>query len=151
MLTDALLAFLHFLAIFVLITLMAAEAVVLRPDITPATVRRLSLYDLFYFLSAMVVLATGLLRLFYGAKGVDFYLHNPWFHAKIGVFVLIALCSLPPTLAISRWRKQASKLPDYVPPPSELKKARRWVMIEAHLLILLPLCAVMMARGIGAR
>ncbi|KWR78637.1 DUF2214 family protein [Cupriavidus sp. IDO] len=151
MLTDALLAFLHFLAIFVLITLMAAEAVVLRPDITPATVRRLSLYDLFYFLSAMVVLATGLLRLFYGAKGVDFYLHNPWFHAKISVFVLIALCSLPPTFAISRWRKQASKLPDYVPPPSELKKARRWVMIEAHLLILLPLCAVMMARGIGAR
>ncbi|HBD32895.1 MAG TPA: DUF2214 domain-containing protein, partial [Cupriavidus sp.] len=31
MLTDALLAFLHFTAIFVLVTLMAAEAVVLRP------------------------------------------------------------------------------------------------------------------------
>ncbi|MCY1363267.1 hypothetical protein D9M69_500220 [compost metagenome] len=75
MLTDAILAFLHFLAIFVLITLMAAEAVALRPDLTPATVRRLSLYDLFYFLSAMLALATGLLRLFYGAKGVDFYLH----------------------------------------------------------------------------
>ncbi|WP_354683974.1 DUF2214 family protein [Cupriavidus necator] len=151
MLTDAILAFLHFLAIFVLITLMAAEAVVLRPEITPAAVRRLSLYDLFYFLSAMVVLGTGVLRLFYGAKGLDFYLHNPWFHAKVGVFVLIALCSLPPTFAIARWRKQARTLRDYVPPPSELKAARRWVMIEAHLLILLPLCAVMMARGIGAR
>jgi putative membrane protein len=152
MLTDAVLAFLHFLAIFVLITLMAAEAVVLRPDLmTPATVRRLSLYDLFYFLSAMVVLATGLLRLFYGAKGTAFYLHNPWFHAKITVFVVIALCSLPPTFAISRWRKQARLLPDFVPTPAEIKKARRWVMIEAHLLILLPLCAVMMARGIGAR
>ncbi|MGX6571484.1 putative membrane protein [Cupriavidus necator] len=151
MLTDAILSFLHFLAIFVLITLMAAEAVVLRPEITPAAVRRLSLYDLFYFLSAMVVLGTGLLRLFYGAKGADFYLHNPWFHAKVGVFVLIALCSLPPTFAIARWRKQARRLPDYVPAPSELKAARRWVMIEAHLVILLPLCAVMMARGIGAR
>ncbi|WP_265921419.1 DUF2214 family protein [Cupriavidus nantongensis] len=151
MLTDAILAFLHFLAIFVLITLMAAEAVALRPDLTPATVRRLSLYDLFYFLSAALALATGLLRLFYGAKGADFYLHNPWFHAKMGVFVLIALCSLPPTLAIARWRKQARRLPDYVPPPSEIKAARRWVMIESHLVILLPLCAVMMARGIGAR
>ena len=151
MLTDAVLAFLHFLAIFVLITLMAAEAVVLRPDITPATVRRLSLYDGFYFLSAMAVLATGLARLFYGAKGVDFYLHNPWFHAKMTLFVIIALCSLPPTFAFSRWRKQARHLPDFVPTPAEVKKARRWVMIEAHLLILLPLCAVMMARGIGAR
>ncbi|QYY32425.1 MULTISPECIES: DUF2214 family protein [Cupriavidus] len=151
MLTDALLAFFHFLAIFVLITLMAAEAVVLRPDLTPATVRRLSIYDGVYFLSAMAVLATGLLRLFYGAKGVDFYLHNPWFHAKMTVFVVIALCSLPPTFAIARWRKQSRKLPDFVPPPSEIKKVRRWVMIEAHLVILLPLCAVMMARGIGAR
>ena len=39
----------------------------------------------------------------------------------------------------------------FVPMPSELKGVRRWVMIEAHLLILLPLCAVMMARGIGLR
>jgi len=151
MLTDALLAFFHFLAIFILVTLLAAEAVVLRPGMTPAIVRRLSLYDLFYFLSAMVVLASGLLRLFYGAKGVDFYLHNPWFHAKVTVFVLIALCSLPPTFAIARWRKQARKLPDFVPTPAEIRRARRWVMIEAHVFILLPLCAVMMARGIGAR
>ncbi|KAI3590050.1 DUF2214 family protein [Cupriavidus sp. CER94] len=151
MLTDALLAFLHFTAIFVLITLMAAEAVVLRPDMTPAAVRRLSIYDFVYFLSAMATLATGLLRLFHGAKGVDFYIHNPWFHAKMTVFVVIALCSLPPTFAFARWRKQAKHLPDFVPTPSEIKKARRWVMIEAHLVILLPLCAVMMARGIGIR
>lgn len=149
MLTDALLAFLHFTAIFVLITLLTAEAVVLRPDMTPATVRRLSLYDLFYFISAMLVLVTGLLRLFYGAKGADFYVHNPWFHAKMTVFVLIALCSVPPTLAFARWRKQARRLPEFVPTPAEIKKARRWVMIEAHVFILLPLCAVMMARGIG--
>lgn len=151
MLTDALLAFLHFTAIFLLITLMAAEAVVLRPDMTPAAVRRLSIYDFVYFLSAMATLATGLLRLFYGAKGVDFYIHNPWFHAKMTVFVVIALCSLPPTFIFARWRKQSRHLPDFVPTPAEIKKARRWVMIEAHLVILLPLCAVMMARGIGIR
>ncbi|RZT41450.1 DUF2214 family protein [Cupriavidus agavae] len=151
MLIDALLAFLHYTAIFILVTLMAAEAVVLRPDMTPAAVRRLSLYDLFYFLSAMAVLATGLLRLYLGAKGVEFYIRNPWFHAKVTVFVLIALCSLPPTLAIAKWRKQARKLPEFVPTPAEIKKTRRWVMIEAHVFILLPLCAVMMARGIGLR
>ncbi|QET02470.1 MULTISPECIES: DUF2214 family protein [Cupriavidus] len=149
MLTDALLAFFHFGAIFLLVTLMAAEAVVLRPDMTPAVLRRLSLYDLFYFLSAIAVLVSGLLRLFYGAKGMGFYIHNPWFHAKMTVFVLIALCSLPPTFAIARWRKQARTLPEFVPTPAEIKIARRWVMIQAHVLILLPLCAVMMARGIG--
>ncbi|MGO4325542.1 DUF2214 family protein [Cupriavidus sp. 2TAF22] len=149
MLTDALLAFLHFAFIFALIALLTAEAVIMRTGLTPATLRRISIYDLVYFLSAMAVLATGLLRLFYGAKGMQFYLHNPWFHAKMTVFVVIALCSLPPTFAIQRWRRQARTAPDFVPAAAELKKARRWVMIEAHLLILLPLCAVMMARGIG--
>ncbi|WP_420993260.1 DUF2214 family protein [Cupriavidus sp. 30B13] len=151
MLTDALLAFLHFAFIFLLVALLTAEAVVMRPGLTPATLRRLSVYDLVYFLAAMAVLASGLLRLFFGAKGVQFYLHNPWFHAKITVFVVIALCSLPPTFAIRRWRSQARAQPDFLPAQGELKKARRWVMIEAHLLILLPLCAVMMARGIGLR
>ncbi|MGT2492782.1 DUF2214 family protein [Cupriavidus basilensis] len=69
MLTDALLAFLHFTFIFVLIALMTAEAVVLRPGMTPATLSGSRSDDLIYFLSAMAVLATGLLRLFYGAKG----------------------------------------------------------------------------------
>lgn len=151
MLSDALLAFLHYAAIFTLVAALTAEAVVLRPGLTPAALRRLALYDLVYFLCAMAALATGLARLFYGAKGMGFYMQNPWFHAKITVFVVIALCSLPPTLKFQRWRRQSRTLPDFVPMPSELKTARRWVMIEAHLLILLPLCAVMMARGIGMR
>jgi putative membrane protein len=32
-----------------------------------------------------------------------------------------------------------------------VKQARRWVMIEAHLLLLVPLLAVMLARGVGTR
>lgn len=151
MLTDALLAFAHFGAIFLLVTFLAAEAVVLRPGLTGGALRRVGIYDLVYFVSAMAALATGLARLFYGAKGVDFYLPNPWFHAKMTVFVLIALCSLPPTLRFQRWRKQARANPGFAPGPDEIKAARRWVMIEAHLLILLPLCAVMMARGIGIK
>lgn len=148
MLTDALLAFFHYLAIFALITFLTAEAVVLRPGITPAAVRRVGIYDLLYFLAAMAALGTGLLRLFQGAKGVDFYLPNPWFHAKMTVFVLIALCSVPPTMRFRRWRRQVAGQAAFVPADDELKAARRWVLLEAHLLILLPLCAAMMARGI---
>ncbi len=151
MLTDALLAFAHFGAIFLLVTFLAAEAVVLRPGLSGGALRRVGIYDLVYFLSAMVVLATGLARLFYGAKGVDFYLPNPWFHAKMTVFVLIALCSLPPTFRFRRWRKQLAVQRDFVPADADLKSARRWVMLQAHLIVLLPLCAVLMARGIGIR
>lgn len=149
MLLDALLAWFHFLALFVLVVVLAAEAVLLRPDMPPANVLRLARYDRLYALSAVAVLVTGVLRLTLGAKGVAFYLPNPWFHAKMGLFVAIGLCSIPPTLRFLRWRKQAQQQPGFVPARQDIVRARRWVMIESHLFILLPLCAVMMARGVG--
>lgn len=147
MLLDALLAWLHYLAIFALAVSLAAEAVLLRPDMPAASVRRLAGYDLAYLASAIAVIATGLLRLFLGAKGAPFYLPNPWFHAKMGLFVVMALCSLPPTLAFMRWRRQARMLPGFAPTNGEIAKVRRWVKIQAHLFIFLPLLAALMARG----
>ncbi|WP_197388519.1 DUF2214 family protein [Ralstonia pseudosolanacearum] len=147
--SDALLAYLHYLSIFTLIVFVTAEAVVLRPDMTPAIRKRLSIYDAVYGASAGAVLVSGLLRLFYGAKGVAFYVHNPVFHIKMGLFVLVALMSIPPTLTILRWKRQGKTLPDFVPTPAEIAKVRRWVMLEAHLIIFIPLAAVLMARGIG--
>jgi len=149
MVTDALLAWLHYLAIFGLLVPMTAQAVLLRPNMPAATVRRLANYDMFYAACAVLVLATGLLRLFLGAKGVQFYTPNPWFHAKMTLFVVIALCSARPTIAFIKWRRQASHLPGFVPTNQEIARIRRWVMIEAHLFLLLPLCAAMMARGVG--
>lgn len=148
MLLDAFLAWCHFLAIFVLVVVLTAEAVLLRPDLTPITLKRLVIYDRLYLLSAILVLATGLLRLTLGIKGAAFYLHNPWFHAKIALFVFIGLCSIPPTLAFLRWARQARQWPTFVPGAAEIKRARRWVMIESHLFIFLPLFAVLMARGL---
>ncbi|HYG45370.1 MAG TPA: DUF2214 family protein [Bordetella sp.] len=149
MLQDALLAWIHYLAIFLLVVAMTAQTVLLRPAMADTAVRRLALYDRLYLASAIAVLVTGLLRLMMGAKGAAFYMANPWFHAKIGLFVLIALCSIPPTLAFLRWNKQARQHAGYVPEAGQIKKARRWVMVEVHLLVLLPLCAALMARGIG--
>jgi putative membrane protein len=149
MLTDALLAWLHYLAIFTLIVPLAAQAVLLRPDMPAASVRRLARHDMLYLASALAVVATGLLRLFYGAKGAPFYLPNPWFHAKMGLFVIIALLSVRPTLAFLKWHRQARMLPGFVPTNTEIARVRRWVMVEVHLLGLLPLFAALMARGIG--
>ncbi|MDH0681984.1 MULTISPECIES: DUF2214 family protein [Achromobacter] len=149
MLADAMYAWFHYLAIFVMVVVMTAEAVLLRPDLTAAGVKRLIIYDRLYGLSAILVLITGVLRLTLGAKGAAFYMSNPWFHAKISLFVVIALCSIPPTLTFLRWAKQRRQQPEFIPTLPEIKRARRWVMIASHLFIFLPLFAVLMARGIG--
>jgi putative membrane protein len=147
--SDALLAYLHYISIFTLIVFLTAEAVVLRPDMTPEIRRRLARYDAVFGMAALAVLVTGVLRVHYGAKGAAFYLHNPVFHVKIGLYILVGLLSIMPTVAILRWKKQGKTLPDFVPTPAEIAKVRRWVMIESHLIIFIPLAAVLMARGIG--
>ncbi|GCB03766.1 DUF2214 family protein [Ralstonia sp. SET104] len=146
---DALLAYLHYISIFTLIVFLSAEAVVLRPDMTPEIRKRLGRYDAVFGFAALAVLVTGLLRVFYGAKGYAFYVHNPVFHIKVGLFILVGLLSIKPTITILRWNKQGKTLPDFVPTPSEIAQTRRWVMIESHLIIFIPLAAVLMARGIG--
>ena len=146
---DALLAYLHYISIFTLIVFLTAEAVVLRPDMTPEIRQRLARYDAVFGFAALAVLITGLLRVFYGAKGYGFYVHNPVFHVKVGLFILVGLMSIVPTINILRWKKQGKTLPNFVPTPSEIAKTRRWVMIESHLIIFIPLAAVLMARGIG--
>ena len=147
--SDALLAYLHYISIFTMIGFLTAEAVVLRPGMTPEIRQRLARYDAVFGFAALAVLVTGLLRVFYGAKGYTFYVHNPVFHVKVGLFILVGLLSIIPTITILRWKKQGKTLPDFVPTPSEIAKTRRWVMIESHLIIFIPLAAVLMARGIG--
>src|SRR3546814_7634150 len=85
--------------------MLVAEAVLLRGDIDASVLGRLAGLDAGYGVSAMLLLVVGLCRVFFGLKGWDFYLHNPWFHAKLGAFVLVGLMSILPTLRFLRWRK----------------------------------------------
>jgi putative membrane protein len=88
-------------------------------------------------------------RVFFGAKGVGFYAGNPVFWTKVALFVAVALVSIKPTIAFARWRRAARDAADYAVPPAAAHSARRLVLVELHLLALLPLAAVLMARGIG--
>ena len=150
MLQDALLAWLHFLAIFLVIMLITAESVMLRPSLTREGVARLVTYDRFYLLALLAALVTGGLRFAFGAKGGFFYMINLWFHAKVALFILIGLCSIKPTLTYLRWRDAIRRDPAFLPPPQAIAQTRRWVMWAAHLLIAIALCATLVARGIGA-
>ena len=82
----------------------------------------------------------------WSGKGWAFYEANPFFWAKMGLFVLMALVSIGPTLLFIRWRRAAAGAAAFTPPAQELKRARTWVRLEALLLILLLGCAAAMAR-----
>jgi putative membrane protein len=149
MLTDLLLASLHHLLFFALIAMLVTESVLLRGTVDGPVVQRLARLDSGYGMSAGLILVVGLLRVFKGVKGYDFYLHNPWFHAKLGCFVLVGLLSILPTVRFLRWRRARRVDPGWRVPEAEWRSARRWVLVELHLLALIPLAAVIMSRGLS--
>jgi putative membrane protein len=146
MLTDLILASLHHLLFFALIAMLVTESVLLRGTVDGPVVQRLARLDSGYGMSAGLLLVVGLVRVFHGVKGHDFYLHNPWFHAKLGCFVLVGLLSILPTVRFLRWRKAARDNPGFVPSSAEVGSMARIVRFELVLLAAILVFAAMMAR-----
>jgi len=147
--TDALLAYLHFGSIFTMIWFLAKEWTLLKAGPERIDARRIALADLGYFIAAIAVVASGIARLAFGAKPWAFYAGNPVFHAKVGVFVLVGILSVWPTLAFLRWKKAIPANAGHSVAEAEWRRVKRFVMAELHLIALIPLLAVLMARGIG--
>jgi putative membrane protein len=146
---DAALSFLHFTFAFILVSAIAAEAFVLRLPVNGAVAQRLLRIDLFYGLSAALILVAGAARVIWGAKGWDYYQAQPFFWAKMAAFAVIGLISIAPTLTFLRWNKAARADVNFAAPEAEVKRVRRFVMIEVHLVALVILFAALMARGIA--
>ena len=151
MTTEALLAYAHFLAILTMAVFLASEAALCRREwLNAAVVERLAKVDLIYGISSIAVLLTGVARTYWGMKGAGWYWTQPLLHAKITLFIVVAMMSIVPTLRFMRWRRNL-RATGALPTELEIKKTRRLIMIEAHLVALIPLLAVFLARGVGTR
>ena len=146
---EAILAYLHLLAILTMVVFIASEASLCRVQwLNAAVVERLAKVDLVYGIAAVAVLATGVARTWWGAKGTGWYWTNPLLHVKLTLFVIIGMVSIFPTITFIRWRKTL-RASGALPPKAEIARTRKLVMIQAHLLALIPLAAVFLARGFG--
>jgi putative membrane protein len=151
MLVESLLAYAHFVAILSLVVFITSEAALCRPEwMNAAVVQRLARVDMIYAASAVLVLLTGVARTVWGLKGAGWYWSQPLLHIKFTLFVVIGLLSIKPTLTFIRWKK-ALTANGTLPAEAEVRSTRRLVMVQAHLMLLIPLAAVMLARGVWVR
>jgi len=135
--------YLHFIAILVLAGALLIENMATTRTINGEDARNLARVDAVYGLSAALVLLCGLTLWFWVGKPAAFYSGNPLFHLKVGLFVLMGLLSLYPTRFYLRHRKSTAK-------QISVPRPLIWVLrTEIGLLLLLPVLAVLMARGIG--
>lgn len=90
---------------------------------------------------------TGLLRAFAGyEKGTDYYLHQPLFHIKMTLFVIILLLEILPMVTLIKWRIALGRGSSI-----DTNRATLFARIshlQALLIVLMVVAASGMARGV---
>ncbi|WP_447890290.1 DUF2214 family protein [Pseudomonas hormoni] len=109
--------------------------------------RSVLIADNLWGISAVLLLVTGGMRAFAGyEKGADYYLHQPLFHLKMTLFVLILLLEVAPMVTLIKWRIAQAR-------GAAINTGRaalfaRISHIEALLVLLMVVAATGMARGV---
>jgi putative membrane protein len=142
-------AFLHHLAAFTLVAALGVEFILIRGELTLRTARKLQLVDMVFGMSSGVVLAVGLLRVFYFEKGASYYFHSAPFIAKLSLFAIVGLLSIYPTVEFLSWGKSLKR--GQMPALSDRKIASIRSVIHWELagVVVIILCAALMAKGVG--
>lgn len=147
--TDLLLSAFHFLLVFSLVAILAAQSVFIRPGITASSLRLAVTLDRVYGANSVLLLGVGFARVYWGAKGSSFYLSNPLFWTKIGLFMTVAILSIPPTLRLIQWSKQLHAQAEFLPSEEQVRRLQWWLRAEMFVLMCIPFVAAAMSRGIG--
>ena len=135
--------YLHFIAILILAGALLIENMAISRNISGEDARNLAKVDRICGLSALLVFLFGLTLWLWVGKPSEFYTGNMIFQLKLGIFVLVALLSIYPAVFFTRHRNSTA---DSLAVPAPVI----WLLrAEVALFLILPILAVLMARGIG--
>jgi putative membrane protein len=143
---EVLISYLHFVGFAAMASALALELVMFRTEVSGEVARRLARIDGLYGASALVVLGSGLMKLLVFGKPASYYMQNGLFHVKITLFVVALLLSIYPAIKFIKNRKTPDDGQAVFPGAIGVL-----LKIQLLFLLLIPMLAVMMARGYGFR
>lgn len=138
----------HILLIMGWVSFLAAQTALSHADWMSAPVlRRLMRLDYYAWLCALLLLLSGVLRLYYGMKGWAFFATQWTLYLKIMVFGFLLLIEFWVTLQHRLWwraHEDSASLPD----APHIRNVRKALMLQTHLMIALPILGAMLSRGV---
>lgn len=150
MILNSLMATLHHIAAFAVTATLVYEFLAFRKNLTVQESRRILGVDAAYGISAGILIVVGLLRVFFFEKGSAFYLNNSMYWVKMGLFILVGLLSIYPTVRFLKWRTALNENNAPEIADDEYKRIRLLLHLELTCIVLILFIAPLMARGIGA-
>ena len=138
----------HILLIMGWVSFLAAQTALSHADwMNAAVLRRLMRLDFYAWLCALLLLMSGVLRLYFGMKGWEFFVTQWALYLKLTVFGLLLLIEFWVTLQYRLWwhaREDGTSLPDV----QHIRNVRKALMLQTHLMIALPILGAMLSRGV---
>lgn len=148
MMTHAIAAWLYYLGMMAMMALLVMEHLLFNEKLDLARSRLLLRIDALYGTLAGIQIGTGIWRMWL-EKGSAYYLSNPLFHAKIGLFALVGLLSLYPTLTFLAWRTGLRQQQAPQIAPGKARLVTMIIRLELLGLLLIPLLATLIADGVA--
>jgi putative membrane protein len=146
---SALFAFLHHVSAFALFAALVVEFVLIRSALTVESARKIQAADMIFGISAGVLVVVGLARVFHFEKGTAYYFQSWTFLTKFGLFIIIGLISIIPTMEFLRWRPAVKGGQVPAVSPEKIKQVRSIIHYEMAGVVVIMLMAALMAKGIG--
>ena len=143
---EPVLAIFHYLMIFATVALLLGEFILLRLEASGPGLKLLGSVDLMYGVFALLVVTSGLLRVFFGDVPTEKWASNHAFWTKMGIFLVIGVLSVFPSLRYQGWRK-AFAVDGALPDSASRKKASLFVHLQLGLFVFMPVMAVLMAEA----
>ncbi|SCC94175.1 conserved membrane hypothetical protein [Thiomonas sp. X19] len=149
MLLESLLAYAHISAILLLAVFLTSKTALMRPEMIEgrkSVLDRLLRLDDWLWGSFCAVGATGLAYMVWGAKGWGWYVTNPLLWSKVGFFLLMVGMSIRASLNLRHWTREC-RLGGRFPSDDAIRRQRRWLMWQSHVMIVIPLFGALLAYG----
>ena len=148
-LSSAGVAYIHYVSFMVCFAALVLERRLIRPSPERSEAVLMVITDVVYGVAALALLVSGILRVVHFGQGSSFYMENPLFWWKVGLYLSVGALSLYPTVTYILWAIPLRK--GELPQVSEaLAQRLRWILnVEIAGFALIPLLATLMARGVG--
>jgi len=141
--TEIFIRYMHFMAILIFTSGLAAQHLLLSDQISPKQLKRLIAIDTIVIISMVLLFSMGLLLWFGVGKLEASYSKNWIFHTKITLFVVMMFLSSYTTRFLRGQQHTSSQI---IQIPASIPRV---INIELTILIFLPLLAVLMSHGYG--
>lgn len=150
MIWRALFAYLHLVAAGLTAALVVGQYWMLKRPVDRVQATLLGAMGLGQLLAGAAVIATGMALASTFGMGSGYYLRHPLFLLKMGIFAVLAVVSILPLLQYVQWTREARRRPAFLPLGREVERVRAALSLMIGLMALLPLPAVLVARGFGS-